>query len=129
MNVESNYGTWLHAVVLLAVVCGEALGADHPAGGTLPSRFRQPEALCFSPDGSRLFVANGAGEQPRHHLPQSALYGCGIFERHGFKPSLPRALCVFSRAPRLLRAMVITVPRSPHGGAVAAGGVVHPVLA
>jgi len=38
-------------------------------------------------------------------------------------------LCVFSRAPRLLKVMGIAVPRPPHNGGAAAGGVIHPVLA
>jgi hypothetical protein len=78
---------------------------------------------------ARLLVADVARQQPCHDLHQSALHGRRILQRRGFKPSLPRALCVFSRAPRLLTVMGIAVPRPSHGGGRAAGGVVHPVLA
>jgi hypothetical protein len=76
----------------------------------------------------RLFVANIARQQPCHDLHQSALHGRRILQRRGFKPSLPRSLCDFSRGARQLTVMRVAVLRPPHGGGAAAGGFVHPVL-
>jgi len=80
-------------------------------------------------DLPRLLVIDFFFEQPCDDLRQSALHGRDILQRRGFKPSLPRTLCVFPGAPRLREVMRIAVPRPPHGGAAAAGGAVHPVLA
>jgi hypothetical protein len=87
---------------------------------------RHPQLVENLPRG---FVVNGARQQPCHGLRQSALHRRRILQRRGFKPSLARTLCLFSGAPRLRKAMGVAVPRSPHGGGPAAGGVVHPVLA
>src|ERR1019366_4008824 len=61
------------------------------------------------------FVGNVARQQPCHDLRQSALHGRRILQRSGFKPSLPRTLCVFSRAPRLRKVMELRVLASFQG--------------
>jgi len=89
----------------------------------------QARRLQFKEDLPRLLVIDPARQQPCYDLRQSALHGRRILQRRAFKPSLPRTLCLCSRAPRSLTLMRIAVPCPPHRGASAAGGVVHPVLA
>jgi hypothetical protein len=95
------------------------------------ARISQIHACCLESVENLpgLLVADVARQQPVYNFRQRALHGDGVLQGHGFKPSLARSLCIFSRAVCLGAVMGIAVSRAPHGWGAAASAIVHQVLA